>query len=290
MTPLNRNAKSITEDVSVDGAHTQRWIITSTDCPALNHHRISRLGVDQVRHPYQRVRIGPSGSFLMVVLEGHGQILLEGRWQKLSAGWAAMAPPRVMNAFHATKGQEWRFAWIRYDEPPPISPVVNAESPLKLKVDAGQLGRVWEGLHQEQQDTGDPRALHHWIELLQVHVRRLTEPWRREQRLRLLWEEVGPRLSEAWSITTLASLAHVSEEHLRRLCWKELGRSPMAHLTFMRMQVARQLLTASGDKIDFIAKQTGYSTPEAFTRCFSRWIGCTPSDYRSGQAGQESGF
>lgn len=226
----------------------------------------------------------------MVVLEGAGKVLLEGRWQTLAAGWAAMAPPRVTNAFHALPGRPWHFAWVRYHEPSYVPPVVNAGSPLKVKVDAAQHGRIWEGLRQEMNHGADPRAVHHWVELLQLHVRRLTEPWRSEQRLRAVWDEVGKRLEEDWTIASLSRLAHVSEEHLRRLCWKELGRSPAAHLTFMRMQMARQLLAGSGDKVEFIARQVGYSTAEAFSRSFSRWVGCTPGDYRNGSSQTVGGF
>lgn len=290
MNAKDRQSKSFTSDLSLDGPGTKRWCLAACECKTLEVHRIARLGIDDARHPYQRVRLQSEGSFVMVVLEGAGQVLLEGRWQTLAAGWAAMAPPRVMNAFHAVANRPWRFAWVRYQEPSYVSPVVNAGSPLRVKVDAAQHGRIWEGLREELVGGGEQRTVHHWVELLHLHVQRLTEPWRSEQRLRAVWDEVVLRLGEEWSISTLAKLGHVSEEHLRRLCWKELGRSPAAHLTFMRMQAARQLLSTSRDKVDFIARAVGYSTAEAFSRAFSRWAGCSPGEYRAGSARSAGGF
>jgi AraC-like DNA-binding protein len=144
---------------------------------------------------------------------------------------------------------------------------------------AGQ--RIWEGLRGEWDSARDPQALHHWIELVHHHTRRLSEPWRRDERLRLLWEEVQSRLVEDWTLKALAHAAHVSEEHFRRLCWKELGRSPMAHLTSLRMQAAQSLLVSTKDKQETIAILVGYRSPIAFARAFKRWVGCHPSEYRA---------
>lgn len=89
------------------------------------------------------------------------------------------------------------------------------------------------------------------------------------------------RIAEDWSVASLAQEAHVSEEHFRRLCWKELGRSPIAHLTALRVQAAQGLLTTTNDKQEVIAQMVGYGSPIAFARAFKRWIGCLPSEYRT---------
>ena len=111
---------------------------------------------------------------------------------------------------------------------------------------------------------------------------KLCSPTRRsDERLRRLWEKVARNLAEDWSVATLAHEAHVSEEHFRRLCWKELGRSPMAHLTSLRVQTAKALLASTGDKQEYIAALVGYHSPIAFSRAFKRWVGCHPSEYRA---------
>ena len=268
-------------ETTIDGAKTTHWVVEAAECRALAAHRIARLGIDHAVAPYARVRLAPGGSFFMIVLNGSGRVLLDGRWQTVSAGWACMAPPRVPNAFLALPRQSWDFLWMRYDEPSFVSPQVSAASPLKVKVDVDQLQRVWEGLRGEWDFSRDARALHHWIELVHHHARRLAEPWRRDERLRLLWEEVQSRLIEDWTLKALAHAAHVSEEHFRRLCWKELGRSPMAHLTSLRMQAAQTLLVSTKDKQETIAQLVGYRSPIAFARAFKRWVGCHPSEYRA---------
>ena len=76
---------------------------------------------------------------------------------------------------------------------------------------------------------------------------------------------------------------HLSGEHLRRLCRRELGRSPMHHVIFLRMQLAAKLLAQSDDKIDTIAKAVGYENPFVFSTTFKKWVGWRPSDYRARQ-------
>lgn len=267
-------------ETTIDGPKTTRWVLEAAECKALAVQRIARLGIDNAVAPYERVRLHPGGSFLMVCVEGSGRVLLDGRWQTLGKGIACMAPPRVPNAFHALPGKTWCFLWLRYDEPVFVAPLVSASSPVKVKVDVDQLLHVWEGLRAEWETTRDAKALHHWIELIQHHARRLAEPWRRDERLRKLWAKVEQRIADDWSVATLAHEAHVSEEHFRRLCWKELGRSPIAHLTSLRVQAAQTLLTTTNDKQEVIAKLVGYQSPIAFSRAFRRWVGCFPSEYR----------
>lgn len=268
-------------ETTIDGHRTTRWVLEAGLCQALTVARIARLGIDEAVAPYERVRLQPPGSFLMVCVAGSGRVLLDGRWQTLGAGWACMAPPRVPNAFHARPGKPWRFLWLRYEEPAFVTPLVSAASPVRVKVDTDQLLRLWEGLRDEWQHSRDSKALHHWVELVQLHARRLAEPWRRDERLRQLWEKVETRIAEDWTLASLAHEAHCSEEHFRRLCWKELGRSPVAHLTSLRIQAARQLLTANNDKQETIARMVGYGSPIAFARAFKRWAGCLPSEYRA---------
>ena len=269
-------------DTTIDGRGTKRWELNASDCLALGAHRIARVGVHDVAAPYRRVRTQPTGSFLMACFSGRGRVLLDGRWQTIPAGTICMAPPRMLNAFHAVPGHRWGFAWVRFEEPSPVNPLVGAASPVRVQGDADGLRRILEGLRAESQGPRDARALHHWIELLMVQVRRLAQPWQVNERLWTLWEVVGKDLATAWNLDSLARRCHYSPEQLRRLCLRELGRSPMQHLTYMRLQRAQELLESSNDKLEVIAANVGYDSAIVFSRAFKRWIGRSPSEYRRG--------
>lgn len=77
----------------------------------------------------------------------------------------------------------------------------------------------------------------------------------------------------------LARLAHMSTEHLRRLCHRQLGRSPMHHVIFLRMRRAAELLSTTNDKVETIANAVGYQNPFVFSNTFKKWTGWRPSEF-----------
>jgi AraC-like DNA-binding protein len=254
--------------------------VDARQCPELVAHHIAWLGMDTVHVPYRRVRLAPTGSFFLACLAGEGRVLLEGRWQRVTAGQLCLAPPRVLNAFHAVPGKPWAFAWLRYEEAPAVKPLVGADSPLRLADGAEELGRIVAGLRAEWEGERDAALVRHWISLVHGFAQRLARPWRSQSRVAELWESVARDLAADWKLTRLAAQCSLSAEHLRRICRRELGRTPMEHVTYMRIQRAQELLEASGEKLDAIAPQVGYRSAIVFSRAFVRCVGITPSQYR----------
>lgn len=273
------------KETTIDGPRTRRWSLDSRQCAEFAAHHIAWLGIDTVSAPYRRVRLSPSGSFLLASLDGEGRIWLEGRWERVTAGSLCLAPPRVLNAFHAVPGRQWTFAWLRYEEAPWTQPLVGAGSPLRLRQGAEDFGRVIEGLRAEWQAGGDPALLHHWVSLVHGSALRVARPWRENSRIADLWGAVARDLARDWKLSTLAAECSLSAEHLRRLCRREFGRTPMEHVTYMRIQRAQELLETTGDKLDAIAPQVGYRSGLVFSRAFVRCVGITPSQYRDRRKG-----
>ena len=267
-------------ETTIDGPGTRLWSVRRDDCAELAVRRILHLGLTDAAVPYRRVRLAPTGSFVMVGHEGRGQVLLDGRWQSSRKGVACLAPPRVLNAFHAVSGSPWRFAWIRYDEPEHVRPLVSAASPVRVRCDGDRLWRILSGLRAEWEGAKEPRLLHHWIELAHAEARRLAQPWSVDDRLWSVWDEVGHDLATEWTLEKLAERYRASKEQFRRVCIRDLGRSPMQHLTSLRIERARHLLTATDDKVESIARQVGFDDASVFSRAFKRWVGRSPAHYR----------
>jgi hypothetical protein len=93
-----------------------------------------------------------------------------------------------------------------------------------------------EGLIEEAGRDAKPAAMFHWVELVQHYVERFAQPWQVDDRLHRIWERVAANVGFDWTLDELARQAHVSTEHLRRLCRKALGRTPMHHVTWLRMR------------------------------------------------------
>ena len=270
------------EVVRVDTQDARPWLRGTPVCGALAQHRIAHVGVCAARAPYRIVRVKQSGAYFMGCFAGQGRILIDGRWQVCRAGMACLLPPGTLNAFHAVPGESWEFAWVRYRAEPELKPLVTVSSPVLAKFGAEPLRAAVLGLYAECSGEAQPSAVHHWTELIHGYVRRFASPWTMDERLSRLWEKVAGQLDRDWTLEELARMAHVSTEHLRRLCLHQLGRTPMRQVTFLRMRRAAELLSSTDEKIESITRAVGYQNPFVFSTTFKKWIGWRPSAHRAG--------
>lgn len=273
------------------GAQTRQWIVraSTTDarawlqdvpvCPALTQHQIAHLGVCHAVAPYRIVRTKQSGTYFLACFGGRGRFLVEGRWQPCGAGTACLLPPHILNAFYAEPGAPWEFVWVRYEQPTDQRPIAGASSPVLAKFDPEPVRHAALGLHHEAKGAAVPAQMQHWADLVHAYVLRFARPWQVEDRLWLVWEGVAAHLEEEWTLERLARLAHMSTEHLRRLCHRQLGRSPMHQVIFLRMRRAAELLSTTNDKVETIATAVGYQNPFVFSNTFKKWTGWRPSEF-----------
>jgi AraC-like DNA-binding protein len=259
---------------------TREWLRDAPVCQALALHRIAHVGVADAAMPYRIVRMKQSGTYFMACFEGKGRMLVDGRWHAFGAGMACLLPPHMLNAFECVKGRPWRFAWVRYEAVPETRPISRASSPVIAKYHAEPLRYAVLGLHAETTGGAAPAALHHWVELIQQCVLRFAHPWDMDQRLAAMLERVAKHPGKPWTLEQMALDCHLSKEHLRRLCLKQLGRSPMRQLTHLRMRLAADLLAQTEEKIETISRRCGYQNAFVFSTTFKRWIGWRPSEHR----------
>lgn len=262
------------------GPKTREWVVRAEQCPALRWYHIRHVGIADASTPYRMVRTHLSGAYLLACFEGEGRILLDGRWRACKNAMACLAPPHVLHAFHCIPKARWGFCWVRYEHPDPQQRFMSSASPVLAAFDGLPLRRAIHGLHDEMNAARDPVAIQHWVELIQHYVLRFAHPWHVNNPLATLWDAVDQKLGERWSIERLCRLAHCSDEQLRRLCHRHLGRSPMHQVMYLRMKRAAVLLEQSHDKIQHVAEAVGYSNPFTFSNTFKKWIGWAPSEYR----------
>jgi AraC-like DNA-binding protein len=254
--------------------------VRAENCAALAAHHIAHVGVMDAAAPYTIVRTHLSGAYLHICLGGEGRTLLDGRWCAHKAGMTSFAPAHVLHAFHCVPGKRWQVCWVRFMPSSPRS-IDGAVKPGMTQFDGHGLEHAILGLAAEMADTADPGTCAIWVDAIARYVSRVFEPWQSEPRLVRLWNTVRDDLSRIWTLAELARLANTSEEHLRRLCQKNLGRSPGKQLAAMRMAQAAHQLATSTDKIETIALSVGYLNPFAFSNTFKRLTGFRPSDYRA---------
>lgn len=257
------------------------WIGDAPVCELLGTHHIAHVGIMWAEAPFEVIRAEASGTFALVGLEGHGEILSDGEWREVNEGEICLQPAFAHTGIRVAGNQVWNFAWVRYEEERESNPVLSLNSPM---IRAGQvevLMHAIAGLKAEvaRKQTEKP-MMHHWVELIHGFVSRAARPYQEDDRLWRLWENVENDLTRHWSLAEMAQISCVSVEHLRRLCQQQLGRSPIQQVTYLRMRKAVNYLTTSQDKIEVVAQAVGYENPFTFSNAFKRWTGRRPSDYR----------
>jgi len=278
--PLTGRVPTRMHVVRADQSDNRDWLNGTPVCPALEKHHIAHVGVWEATGPFELARPDQSGTFLMACIGGEGEVKADGQWRRIESGQACLLPPFVTNEMKHGGHEPWRICWVRYHESRESNPIVSSTSPVLGAYDPWPLYRAIQGLHAECEGGQQPAHVHLWIELIHSHVLHFAQPHQADPRLWKLWRQVEDSLAHNWTVDELAARACVCREHLRRLCQEELGRSPMQHVTFLRMQRARDLLSTTDMKVESITREVGYQNPNTFSNTFKKWVGWRPSEHR----------
>jgi len=266
--------------VKAMSVESRPWIVNFPVCPALNQYQMVHVGIMEAVAPTEIVRTKQTTTYFLACLRGKGKVLIDGRWRVCGAECASLLPAHTLNAFHAVPGVRWEFCWVCYQQPLEQRPIADTSSPVMARFDALPLHSAIVGLMHECSGACEPGLIQHWVDLIHNYVLRFARPMQHDDALHLLWERVARQLAENWTLARLAHEAGYSNEHLRRLCRRQLGRSPMHQVTYLRMRRAAELLSQTSHTVEAIAQEVGYHNPFVFSNAFTKWIGWRPSEYR----------
>ncbi|WP_330460848.1 GlxA family transcriptional regulator [Streptomyces sp. NBC_00820] len=82
------------------------------------------------------------------------------------------------------------------------------------------------------------------------------------------------------AVESLAARARLSPRHFARAFREETGMTPGRYVDRVRLEHARRLLEDSSGGIEEISRASGYGTPEAMRRAFTKALGTSPAAYR----------
>jgi AraC-like DNA-binding protein len=259
------------------GNATSEIIVQAQTCAALARHGIVVAGISNAAAPYHMSRLPAWHTEVLACFAGSGLQWVDHRWVLQTPGTVCVAPDGVTQAFQAVRGRRWGFAWIQYH--PGKLPLPSREVSL-AHADAEPLRASIALLHRELSAKADPAILTQLSDLLQMLVLRILGRHELDPRLTRVLEQVAGDLSHRWTLSDLAQTARVSNEQLRRLFQRYLGRSPLHRVLELRLARASELLRSTDHKVEAIAHEVGYSSLYAFSAAFARELGCSPSLFR----------
>ncbi len=282
MSQVNTNMR----ETYILGRETRQWGVGVEVCPSLAGRRILHTGWGQIGEGYEIVRPCPTFSHINVCWHGEGELFVGGRWQQFREGMAAIFPAGITHGGRSLEGTPWGICWVCFEEPPGGPRAIAGRCSTLLAADPRALQAAVTGLYREVSGQAVGTIVHHWIELVHLYADRITRHTVRDERLWHLWEQVDADLAAPWTASRLAELAGMSQVHLRRLCHTELGRSPMQHVTGLRLKRAAYLLQSTPQTLVAIARAVGYESAFALSHAFKRAFGVSPKQYRD-RAGKE---
>jgi AraC-like DNA-binding protein len=86
-------------------------------------------------------------------------------------------------------------------------------------------------------------------------------------------------IARDWSVAELARLCGVSRSGFATRFKEVLGVGPIEYLMHWRMAVAKDELRRGKRSIGEIALAVGFQSPSAFSRSFTRAVGCSPRQF-----------
>lgn len=162
----------------------------------------------------------------------------------------------------------------------------------------GSLGLLDEFIRCAAAETGDKRSGSQavlnrlseliFVEVIRLHMSRLADNntgWLAGLRDPLVGRALAllhAQPSRPWTLEELASQAAASRSALAERFAHLVGCPPIQYLTQWRMQLAAKRLADPGAKIASVAHEVGYESEAAFSRAFKKFVGRSPSQWRSG--------
>lgn len=276
----SKEAPDLTRETFLIGPECREFVVSRDRVPHLATHGFMWVGHGTLLPPYRMVRPRTYYSHIIATLEGKGRVWIDGKFQDWRPNQVLLSPQGTLHAFEACSSEPWRTAWVFYDDRKGDAKVGGQRTRL-VEADCTAFARVLELLTGEVAGEGDPSNIQALVTLLHSHAQRLAGDTRSDERLVRLWKLVEGDLTHVWTIEALAKAAHLSAEHLRRLCHRFHRKSPMAHVRDLRMHYASMLLTASSCTVEEIALQSGFASLYSFSAAFKRWSGVSPVRFRS---------
>jgi transcriptional regulator GlxA family with amidase domain len=106
-----------------------------------------------------------------------------------------------------------------------------------------------------------------------------TDPPQRDALARIV-RSVHAEPGSDHRLAVLAERAGMSERHLQRCFRTELGTTPAAFVTRVRVDAARRLLEQERATVEATARRCGFGTAETMRRAFQAQLGVPPDTYR----------
>jgi AraC-like DNA-binding protein len=217
---------------------------------------------------------------IVVCYSGIGEVLVKNDWSTITTGSLYVVPPNTVAGYRTVAPNSWGLCWSMYYRLEELSGSA-LTAPVVLPCETKPYLKAILALYSESEGACDPVALALHVELLHIETLRILSIPQISYSKDRLWDKVRSDLAAPWTLRDLSREGCTNREQLRKQTQEDYARSPVQHVTALRIERAKYLLKTTNLPITKIANQVGYSDAFAFSRAFKQISGRSPAQVRS---------
>ena len=218
---------------------------------------------------------------LLYTESGVGKVIIKGEEFEVERGDVFILPPVTPHEYRPVS-EEWHTLWITYNG-------VAAKNAFPFDADIRRCEgfvslykKIKRGKSQSDGHRKTSVALYELLlGLFESDGLTPSESEKREPDISTAVQYIAEHYNETVELSSLASLAGLSEGHFCRVFKQYTHMRPVEYITNLRIERAKDLLLKKPPiTVAEIARQTGFSSPAYFSKTFKEKTGKTPEEYR----------
>ncbi|MBQ9116085.1 MAG: AraC family transcriptional regulator [Clostridia bacterium] len=218
------------------------------------------------------------------VLEGEGEVLLRGKWQRVQAGDMYILRQGEEHVYRSCADSPMKKIWINYtaDYMPAFMDAYGIESGIYRTEHARRyFDRIYDHAQDRVADNYVCLSVAECIHGI-IHSIALEKKENDGTDVYKIREALNAAIYEKLSLDQLAAQLHISKSNIIRVFKKHYGITPYEYLIGLKIDTAKLLLKNTQMTIGEIAERVQISDQHYFSSLFLSRVGVRPKDYRAG--------
>ncbi len=227
---------------------------------------------------------------------GTGTLILNGKRYTVKEGYGFFIPQHIPHEYFPSENV-WDIRWMvpRGNSLSDLYSMLNITGGIYALNDTSPLDIILDKMHKEliyNKDNGNLFASSHVCEFIMEFARQAMllddlTPFALQpdsdigqKHIALLKDYINYHFMHRITMAELCRLTNLSAQHLCRIFKKYIGMRPTEYILSIRIERAKELLSATNHSINDISLWCGFENNNYFWNSFKRLTGMTPGQYR----------
>jgi AraC-like DNA-binding protein len=216
------------------------------------------------------------------VLEGDGEIMLDGVWRPVSAGDVFLLSPKMFHNYRSLSDTPFHTLWISYHAEY-IGQYLEVCGVTAGVYHLPELQKNFEQLYKfAEQSTPSPYVYFEITERIHkiIHTIGMSLLTPEDDDCEKIHSLLNTMIYQKADLDAIATQLHMSKSNVIRLFKKRFGVTPHQHLLTQKIDAAKLLLRSTTISIKEISEKLCISDEHYFSTLFHKHTGTTPKEYR----------